>query len=65
MKINVGKADRIVRIVLGLVIIGIGVSLKSWWGLIGLIPLGTALINFCPIYRLLGISTCRIKSVEK
>lgn len=65
MKMNVGKADRIVRIVLGLVIIGIGVWLKSWWGLIGLIPLGTALINFCPIYRLLGISTCRIKSVEK
>ncbi|WP_394260891.1 DUF2892 domain-containing protein [Moraxella boevrei] len=65
MKMNVGKADRIVRIVLGLVIIGIGVWLKSWWGLIGLIPLGTALINFCPIYRLFGISTCRIKSVEK
>lgn len=65
MKMNVGKADRIVRIVLGLVIIGIGVWLKSWWGLIGLIPLGTALINFCPIYHLLGVSTCRIKPIEK
>ena len=57
MKVNVGSADKVVRIILGLIIIVLGLVYKSWWGLIGLLPLVTALINFCPLYTLIGIST--------
>jgi type IV secretory pathway TrbD component len=57
MKANVGGVDRVIRIVAGLIIIVLGVVFKSWWGLIGLLPLATALINFCPLYTLIGIST--------
>lgn len=55
---NVGKIDKIIRIVLGIVILVIGYMNHSWWGLIGLIPLGTALLGYCPLYPLVGINTC-------
>jgi hypothetical protein len=54
---NVGNSDRNIRIGLGIVIIIAGVALQSWWGLIGLVPLLTAGLNFCPLYSVLGIST--------
>jgi len=54
---NVGSADRNIRIGLGIVIIIVGVVLQSWWGLIGLLPLLTAGISFCPLYAVLGMST--------
>ena len=54
---NVGNADRNIRIVLGIVIIIAGVAMQSWWGLVGLLPLLTAGLNFCPLYAILGIST--------
>jgi hypothetical protein len=54
---NVGSADRNIRIGLGVVIIILGVALQSWWGLIGLLPLLTAGISFCPLYAVLGMST--------
>lgn len=57
MKANVGSADRIIRIVLGIVIIVLGFVFKSWWGLVGLLPLITGLVNFCPAYSLIGVST--------
>lgn len=57
MESNIGSTDRIVRVVLGLVIVGLGIAYGSWWGLIGLIALATAAINWCPAYRLLGLST--------
>ena len=57
MTCNVGGADRIVRILAGLVIIGLGVYFKSWWGAVGIIPLGTGLIRWCPAYVPFGIST--------
>lgn len=59
MSKNVGSADRNIRIGLGIAIIIIGVVLQSWWGLIGLVPLLTAGLNFCPLYTLFGISTCK------
>ncbi len=59
MKSNVGGIDKILRIVVGLAIIGWGFYAQSWWGAAGLLPLATALINFCPVYPLLGISTCK------
>jgi len=61
---NVGGADRIVRIILGLVIIALGFYFKSWWGLVGVVPFLTALIGWCPLYLPFGISTCRVKKTE-
>jgi hypothetical protein len=58
MKSNVGKTDKIVRVFLGFTIIGIGLSMQNWLGLIGIIPLATALIGWCPLYAPFGISTC-------
>jgi type IV secretory pathway TrbD component len=56
---NVGSADRNIRIGLGIAIIIVGVVLQSWWGLIGLLPLLTAGISFCPLYSVLGMSTSK------
>jgi hypothetical protein len=60
MKANVGMIDKIIRIVLGLLIIAWGVMANNWLGLIGLIPLATAVVGFCPAYTLIGINTCKI-----
>lgn len=57
MRANVGGADRVIRIVAGLIIIVLGIVYKSWWGLVGLLPLATGLFNFCVLYIPLGIST--------
>ena len=50
MKCNIGKTDRLIRIIVGLVIIALGYIYSSWWGLIGLIPLLTGLFRWCPLY---------------
>jgi len=57
MKCNVGKTDKRVRAVVGVVIIVIGVYFKSWWGAIGILPLLTAITGFCPGYVPFKIST--------
>jgi hypothetical protein len=57
MKQNIGNADRIIRVVLGLVLIALGVYFGSWWGAIGLIPLITAAIGWCPLYAPFGLTT--------
>jgi hypothetical protein len=62
MKKNIGITDKWIRIVIGLAIGVAGIYFKSWWGLIGLIPLATAFINWCPLYLPFGISTRRSKS---
>ncbi len=56
---NIGDIDRIIRIVLGLVIIGLGFGFQSWLGLIGIIPLATGIIGFCGLYKLLGVNSCK------
>ncbi len=58
MKTNVGTIDRVIRIVVGVVILGAGYYYKSWWGLVGLLPLLTAVFRFCPGYLPFGWSTC-------
>lgn len=65
MKANVGSADRIVRLVLGVVIILLGVYFKSWWGIVGIVPVITALLNFCPAYSLIGVSTKKKIEADK
>ncbi len=58
MRANVGTIDRALRIVVGLVLIAlVFVGPQTAWGWLGLIPLATAFIRFCPLYRLLGICT--------
>lgn len=58
MSPNVGGFDRVFRIVLGLVVIGMGVYFRSWWGALGAIPLLTGAFRWCPAYVALGTSTC-------
>jgi hypothetical protein len=58
MKCNVGKTDKIFRIILGVIIILAGVYLQSWWGVVGIVPLVTGLIGWCPAYLPFGFSTC-------
>lgn len=59
MQANVGRLDRIVRIVVGLILIGLAVSgTIGIWGWIGLLPLLSGLLGVCMLYRLLGINTC-------
>ena len=59
MKTNMGGVDRVIRIVLGLAIIAAGFYYKSWFGVIGLVPLVTAIVGWCPAYAPFGFSTCR------
>jgi hypothetical protein len=57
---NIGTIDRALRIVVGLVLIAlVFVGPQTPWGWIGVVPLLTALIGWCPPYALLGISTCK------
>ena len=57
LKKNVGYIDSIIRVVLGTLIVAIGLYYNSYWGFIGLIPVISGAISFCPVYRLLGTST--------
>lgn len=55
---NEGTIDRVVRIVAGLALLSlVFVGPKTWLGLIGLVPLVTGLVGYCPLYRILGIRT--------
>ena len=62
MNRNVGGIDRIVRIVVGLALIGLAYTGNiSAWGYVGLLPLATGALGWCPPYSLLGINTCSVK----
>lgn len=62
MKANVGGIDRIARIIAGLALIGLAVTgTIGAWGYIGVVPLLTGALGFCPPYALLGINTCSMK----
>jgi hypothetical protein len=59
MVANVGGIDRVLRAVLGIVLIAlVFVGPQTPWGWIGVVPLATAAIRFCPLYTLLGLNTC-------
>jgi hypothetical protein len=63
MSVNIGGIDRILRIVVGLALIAaalgyLGPNYTSVWGWIGVVPLLTALVGWCPAYTLFGTSTC-------
>lgn len=58
MTTNESKIDRIVRVAVGIVLLAlVFVGPKTWLGLIGLVPLVTGLVGYCPLYRIIGIGT--------
>lgn len=58
MKRNIGSLDRMIRLVVGLVLLSlVFVGPQTVWGYLGLIPIITALVGFCPLYAALGMST--------
>ena len=58
---NLGVVDRIIRVVVGLALLSLViVGPQTLWGLVGLIPLLTAMIGFCPLYKIFGLSRCPI-----
>jgi len=62
MTINEGTVDRVVRVVAGLVILSLAfIGPKTAWGYIGLLPIATGLVGYCPAYSLFGINTCAAK----
>lgn len=68
MKINVGSIDRVVRVVLGLALLSLLFILEGsarYIGLIGIIPLATAAMRSCPLYSVLGMSTCPAEARAK
>ena len=63
MKSNVGGIDRILRIVIGLALIGLTVNGNiGLWGWLGIVPLATGAIGWCPPYAIFGWNTCSTKS---
>lgn len=59
---NEGTIDRALRVVLGLVVLSlVFVGPKTAWGWVGLVPVVTGLVGFCPLYSILGINTCSIR----
>lgn len=65
MSTNIGSVDRVIRIVIGLALLWYALLAAptgyNWVGWIGVIPLLTALVGFCPLYTILGINTCPAK----
>jgi hypothetical protein len=60
---NVGGIDRILRIVVGLVLIGLAATgTVGWWGWLGIVPLATGALGWCPPYAMLGFNTCSMKN---
>lgn len=63
MSINMGVTDRVIRAVVGVVLIAlVFIGPQTAWGWIGVVPLATALLGHCPAYSLIGIKTCKAKS---
>ena len=57
--VNEGTLDRTLRVVIGLALVSlVFVGPQSMWGLVGIVPITTGLLGFCPLYKVLGISTC-------
>ena len=62
MKANAGTIDRALRVIAGLALVGLTLAgTIGAWGWIGVVPLLTGILGFCPAYTLLGISTCPMK----
>jgi hypothetical protein len=61
MKTNVGTIDRTIRVVVGVALLSLLIVVEGgqrWVGLVGIVPLATALFGYCPLYTVLGVQTC-------
>lgn len=59
---NEGTLDRALRIILGLILLSlVFIGPQTLWGLVGLVPLATGLMGYCPVYQILGLNTCPLK----
>ncbi|MDD4013398.1 MAG: DUF2892 domain-containing protein, partial [Candidatus Omnitrophica bacterium] len=58
MEKNIGEVDKAVRMIVGVVILAAGAYMRNWFGIIGLVPLFTAVQGRCPLYSVLGMNTC-------
>ncbi len=58
---NVGNIERVLRIIVGLAVIAWGVTSSNLWGAVGLVPLLTGVIGWCPPYSIFGFNTCSVK----
>jgi hypothetical protein len=66
MKANEGKVDRIIRVIAGLGLLSlVFVGPQTMWGLVGLVPLLTGVTGFCPLYKVVGLNTCPVKTYFK
>ena len=65
MKLNVGGIDRVVRVVAGLALVGWAAAGGPVWAWIGVVPLATGAIGWCPPYAIFGISTCAVKKPQE
>ena len=62
MKANEGNVDRALRVLAGIALIALAVTgTIGMWGWIGIVPLATGLVGWCPLYTMLGINTCPLK----
>jgi hypothetical protein len=61
---NISDKERIIRIIVGGIILGWGIYARNWWGLLGFLPLLTGIIGFCGFYKLMG-SCCPCCSKKK
>lgn len=60
---NEGTLDRALRIILGLILLSlVFVGPQTAWGWIGIVPLATGLLGFCPLYKIIGLNTCPLKN---
>lgn len=65
LKVNEGTVDRVLRVALGLGVLSLAfIGPKTPLGYIGIVPLATGLIGWCPLYSLLGINSCGLKSAK-
>lgn len=68
MQQNVGGIDRVLRVLIGLALLSLlywGEGNLKWLGLIGIVPIATALLRFCPMYSIVGISTCSTSNPDQ
>lgn len=65
MKLNVGGIDRVLRILAGLALIAWALMGGPVWAWVGVVPLATGVVGFCPAYPLLGMNTCPMQKTDK
>lgn len=65
MKLNEGTVDRILRVVVGIAVLSLAfVGPKTPWAYLGIVPLLTGAIGFCPLYAILGVNTCGVPKAK-